>query len=81
MSAGAIFGTLTNIVLVGLVWAVGGAVILAVNKLVPTLGLSQDGMNYLGWFEIAYAASAIIYLIVSVINLWIVAKNEASMGV
>jgi drug/metabolite transporter superfamily protein YnfA len=76
-----IFGTLTNVIIVGLVWAVCGAVILQINKIVPTMGLSQDAMIYLGWFEIAYASTGIIFLIASIINLWIVAKSEASMGV
>jgi hypothetical protein len=79
MSAGSGFGSLTNIIVVGSLWAVFGAVILAFNQFIQTMPLSQDAMNCVLILESAYAVSGVIYLLASILNHWINSKNEANM--
>ena len=81
MSAGSLFGTGLNILIVGGVWAVLGVVVVKLNTYANTLGLSADGMNTIYFLEIAFAASGLLYLIALVINHWISAKNESNAGV
>jgi hypothetical protein len=81
MSAGSLFGTGLNILVVGGVWAVLGVVVVKLNSYANTLGLSADGMNTIYFLEIAFAASGLLYLVAAIINYWINAKSEANAWV
>ena len=81
MSAGSILGSLTNLLVVGAVWAIGGLVIVKVIQYANGLGMSADAANTVYIFSIAYGISGILYLIAVILNHWIVNKSEASMGV
>jgi hypothetical protein len=79
MSAGSGFGSLTNILVVGAIWAIFGAVILVLNQYIQTMPLSQDAMNCVFILETAYGVSGVIYLLASILNHWVNSKNEANM--
>ena len=81
MSAGSLFGTGLNILIVGGVWGVLAVVVVKLNTYANTLGLSADGMNTIYFLEIAFAASGLLYLIALVINHWLNSKNESNAGV
>ena len=81
MSAGSLFGTGLNILIVGAVWAILGVVVVKLNTYANTLGLSADGMNTVYFLEVAFGVSALLYLIAVILNHWITSKNEASGGV
>lgn len=81
MSAGSAFGSLTNLFIVGLVWAVFGAVLAAINAMIPGWHLSQAAMNLIWIMEVAYMFLPIIYLILVVLNHWINTKNEQNARV
>jgi hypothetical protein len=81
MSGGSAFGSLTNILIVGVVWAVLGVVLLKVNQFMTTLPLSVDCINTVTILEVAYGVSGVIYLLAVVINHWINSKSLASAQV
>ena len=81
MSAGSLFGTGLNILIVGAVWAILGVVVVKLNTYANTLGLSAEGMNTIFFLEVAFGVSGLLYLIAVILNHWITSKNEASGGV
>ena len=81
MSAGSLFGTGLNILIVGAVWAILGVVVVKLNTYANTLGLSAEAMNTIYFLEVAFGVSGLLYLIASILNYWITSKNEASGGV
>jgi len=81
MSAGSLFGTGLNILIVGAVWAILGVVVVKLNTYANTLGLSAEGMNTIFFLEVAFGISGLLYLIAVILNHWITSKNEASGGV
>ena len=81
MSAGSLFGTGLNILIVGAVWAILGVVVVKLNTYANTLGLSAEGMNTIFFLEVAFGISGLLYLIAVILNHWITSKNEASTGV
>jgi len=81
MSAGSLFGTGLNILIVGAVWAILGVVVVKLNTYANTLGLSADGMNTVYFLEVAFGISGLLYLIAVILNHWITSKNEANAGV
>ena len=81
MSAGSILGSLTNLLVIGAVWAIGGLVVVKMIQYANTLHLSADASNTIYMLSIAYGVGGILYFIAVILNAWIVSKNEASMGV
>lgn len=81
MSAGSALGSLTNILVVGAVWAVGGLVVVKFIQYCNTLSLSAEASNTVYMLSVAYGISGALYIIALILNHWIVSKNEASMGV
>lgn len=81
MSAGSALGSLTNILIVGAVWAVFGIVILKLNQFIATQPMGADALGLITILEVAYGFIGIIYLIAVVVNHWINSKNMASQQV
>ena len=81
MSAGSTLGSLTNLLVVGAVWAIGGLVVVKMIQYANTLHLSADASNTIYMLSVAYGVAGILYFIAVILNHWIVSKNEASMGV
>ena len=81
MSAGSLFGTGLNILIVGAVWAILAVVVVKLNTYANTLGLSAEAMNTIFFLEVAFGVSGLLYLIAVILNHWITSKNEASGGV
>ena len=81
MSAGSLFGTGLNILIVGAVWAILAVVVVKLNTYANTLGLSAEAMNTIYFLEVAFGVSGLLYLIAVILNHWITSKNEASGGV
>lgn len=81
MSAGSLFGTGLNILVVGGVWAILGVVVVKLNTYANTLGLSVDGMNTIYFLEVAFSVSALLYLVAVILNHWINSKSAANQGV
>lgn len=81
MSAGSLFGTGLNILVVGGVWAILAVVVVKLNTYANTLGLSADGMNTIYFLEVAFSVSALLYLVAVILNHWINSKSAANQGV
>ncbi len=81
MSAGSLFGSGLNILVVGAVWAILAVVVVKLNAYANTSGLSADGMNTIYFLEVAFGVSALLYLIAVILNHWINSKNDANAGV
>jgi hypothetical protein len=81
MSAGSAFGSLTAILIGSSIGVVLGIALYFITTIASGLDLPQDAVNVINMLVIGYWAMFIILLVATVINHWIVSKNEASGGV
>jgi hypothetical protein len=75
------WGTLLNLLIFGGIWAVMGVVVVKLIQYANTMGLSGDASYTIYALSIGFWSSGFIVLIASILNHWIVAKNEANMQV
>ena len=74
------WGSLLNLLLVGGVWAGLGVVVVKLLTYANTMGLSNDAAFTISALSIAFWVSGFLVLLATIINHWIVAKNEAALG-
>lgn len=80
-SSGSGIGALTNIIIVGVVWAVLGVVVVKLITYANTLNLSQNAMDVLYFMVVAYGVSGFLWLIAQVISHWMNEKSMMNQGV